>query len=652
MEYPQIATLAGLPQRKDDIWQGGMIMMPNPGMPSPEVPDAIGFFIWGSSKSGRILPMNPTGTSECKDAFTLALDTLLEFATTPGIGYRPLVLEMNDQALVEQLTEPMAQARIQVIYKPRLEMIEFVESKIVEAMDSLHPQVPGYLTGKKVTAFHVDAFAEAAKAFHEAAPWKHLANEDLIEIQSPRIDKALKHAVVMGNGRKQYGLGFYSSIKQYWSMYDIDESDLDDQIPEKGIWSLTFEEESEVSKADLELWRSSNMALADSNVYPVAALMSFINGVRRPSASEMAYMEGLMRALADTTEDELDSGQWTKSVQTVTGVMEFSLRLPFLLEPPTHQDLAKHGLVDRRSMERVHAQIGRFTAGKDFASHAEMIAAVNKEFAGKPIDDSKYGPVTPPEKAQDLCFQAYGAIGRRKVILARQAIDLYADCAEAHVILGEVAYDTADAQELYAAGVHAGKRALGEQFFKENVGHFWGITESRPYMRALKGLADSLFDGGQIERAIENYQEILRLNPSDNQGVRYVLLPLLIERDQSEDARQLLKKYPADPAATWAYSLALMTFKNEGNSVSARTQLITAFRNNPHVPEYLITGEQIEDLPENYSLGSPEEAMIYASEGMDSWDAVPGAIDWLEKQIRQLVSNKKSRKNKSKRNKR
>ena len=32
--------------------------------------------------------------------------------------------------------------------------------------------------------------------------------------------------------------------------------------------------------------------------------------------------------------------------------------------------------------------------------------------------------------------------------------------------------------------VETGQRTLGEQFFKENRGHFWGILETRPYMRA------------------------------------------------------------------------------------------------------------------------------------------------------------------------
>ncbi|MDP2168388.1 MAG: hypothetical protein Q8J64_08670 [Thermodesulfovibrionales bacterium] len=40
--------------------------------------------------------------------------------------------------------------------------------------------------------------------------------------------------------------------------------------------------------------------------------------------------------------------------------------------------------------------------------------------------------------------------------------------------------------DLYRQGVEAGEMALGKKAFKEGVGHFWGILETRPYMRARK----------------------------------------------------------------------------------------------------------------------------------------------------------------------
>ena len=72
--------------------------------------------------------------------------------------------------------------------------------------------------------------------------------------------------------------------------------------------------------------------------------------------------------------------------------------------------------------------------------------------------------------------------------------------------------------ELYQAGVEAGRRALGEAFFEnpEYVDKFWAILETRPFMRALEGVAGARWAVGQTEQAVADYRELLRLNPDDN----------------------------------------------------------------------------------------------------------------------------------------
>ena len=56
--------------------------------------------------------------------------------------------------------------------------------------------------------------------------------------------------------------------------------------------------------------------------------------------------------------------------------------------------------------------------------------------------------------------------------------------------------------------------------------------------------------------AIGSYQELLRLNPGDNQGVRYMLLPLLLARGQFEPAEKLMADFGDDAMATWRYCRA------------------------------------------------------------------------------------------------
>lgn len=51
----------------------------------------------------------------------------------------------------------------------------------------------------------------------------------------------------------------------------------------------------------------------------------------------------------------------------------------------------------------------------------------------------------------------------------------------------------------------------------------WGVIENRPYMRAIQYRADLFDDANEKEKAIELYRLLLKLNPNDNQGVRYTI---------------------------------------------------------------------------------------------------------------------------------
>ena len=59
-------------------------------------------------------------------------------------------------------------------------------------------------------------------------------------------------------------------------------------------------------------------------------------------------------------------------------------------------------------------------------------------------------------------------------------------------------------------------------------------------MRARFALAQALYQAGRRDEAIAHGRELLRLNPNDNQGVRYLLVHWLLETKRSDDAEALL----------------------------------------------------------------------------------------------------------------
>jgi tetratricopeptide (TPR) repeat protein len=241
------------------------------------------------------------------------------------------------------------------------------------------------------------------------------------------------------------------------------------------------------------------------------------------------------------------------------------------------------------------------------------------------------GEPTPLDQAHEILLHAYQETDeRRRVQLAREALAVCPDCADAYVLLAEHAHHRKQALCLYEQGVAAGERALGPEPFRIGVGRFWGLLDTRPYMRARLGLAHSLWTAGRREEAVQHLQDMLRLNPTDNQGVRYTLAGFLVFLDRDGDLDQLLQQYPAEASATWAYTKALLAFRQHGDTPEARRLLQAAKMTNRHVPAYLL-GEKFPPSrrPGSYSPGDENEASNYLGSFLVGWKSTPGAVAWL-----------------------
>ena len=235
------------------------------------------------------------------------------------------------------------------------------------------------------------------------------------------------------------------------------------------------------------------------------------------------------------------------------------------------------------------------------------------------------------DEAQEIMYDAWESQSEKEAVaLAQKALSVSADCADAYNLLAESARCLEEATRLYRCGVEAGERALGKKAFKDDVGHFWGILETRPYMRARERLADCLWKLGRREEAIHHYRDMLRLNPNDNQGVRYRLLLWFLYGGDVEGAVDLLGKYEEEWTATWLYTRALAVFLREGSSTAARHALQEALEQNHHVVPYLMGRRQLpKRLPKYVVIGDRSQAVGYVAEFNDVWARTPGALSWV-----------------------
>lgn len=264
---------------------------------------------------------------------------------------------------------------------------------------------------------------------------------------------------------------------------------------------------------------------------------------------------------------------------------------------------------------------------------------------GFPINDFlDDAPTDPLFAAQDLMYEAWEAgTKRQRVALARQALETSELCADAWGLLAEeTAATVIERRELLekavAAGAEAIRQTLGEDAFEEEEGHFWGILETRPYMRARAGLADCLWEFGEREEAVAHWRDMLRLCPGDNLGIRHILGPKLLELNQLDAARDLLEEYEEPSFAEWGYSYALLLFKQGGASSGATKALKAAIKNNPHVPNYLLGAKRLpKSPPPHYGLGTKDEAVLYVMNAIETWKTTKGALIWLDDMAKNTV---------------
>jgi tetratricopeptide (TPR) repeat protein len=237
----------------------------------------------------------------------------------------------------------------------------------------------------------------------------------------------------------------------------------------------------------------------------------------------------------------------------------------------------------------------------------------------------------PVEAAQDIMYDAWEEPTRRKrIALAKKALAVSPLCADAYGLLAlDEAKSPGEVLALYRKGVEAGKQALGPEGFIEYAGHFWGALETRPYMRALHGLALALSELGQHQEASKIYQEMLSLNPDDNQGVRYLLADTLLACDDVESLKKLIEKYPDDASAKWRYTQALLAFRDKASN--ANDLALVAWAANSHVPAMLSGERRLVHSNSGYNrLGGDDEASDYVAANGAAWRSTSGAIAWLK----------------------
>ncbi len=131
-------------------------------------------------------------------------------------------------------------------------------------------------------------------------------------------------------------------------------------------------------------------------------------------------------------------------------------------------------------------------------------------------DDPFNDPITRSNDLKDAGERAEA----EKILMELCEVDLR--CLDAHSHLGNFVFDHSpdDAIRHYEVGLRIGELSLGDSFTGVLP---WGLIDNRPFLRCMHGYGLCLWRLGRFDEAECILQQILWLNPSDNQGVRFLM---------------------------------------------------------------------------------------------------------------------------------
>ncbi len=251
---------------------------------------------------------------------------------------------------------------------------------------------------------------------------------------------------------------------------------------------------------------------------------------------------------------------------------------------------------------------------------------------------------TPLDDAYEILEEAQNARNEKEALrLAKKAYEKSSECFDAILFQCDLEENEIKRMKLLDDGLEFEKNRLTKEkyFDKENIGHFYGVFETRPYIRGLAIKAEYLLEEGKLRQAANVCKEVLRLNKNDNLGARYLLMAIYATLEEEKDMLDLYKKYPEEDLEM-LFPLFAIYYKI-GNDKKAKDYLNRIDKCNSNFVKYfkgtIKPSEKIN--PGYYSRGDSSEIFMY----LERYDYLLITMPRLhEYVIENLMKSKKSKK--------
>ncbi|MEG0527933.1 MAG: hypothetical protein RR531_10510 [Longicatena sp.] len=165
------------------------------------------------------------------------------------------------------------------------------------------------------------------------------------------------------------------------------------------------------------------------------------------------------------------------------------------------------------------------------------------------------------EQAQELVYELDDCQSEKEYIaLLEKILELDPENLDALFLSLDVWED--DADEQYENLVRLGEKKMKEKGFcnEDSIGHYWGIIETRPFMRIKKAYLEYLMEHGKFMLALEEAKDMMRLCEHDNLGVRYSLITIYARLQQYEEAKNFFEQWD-EPSAFMYIPMIILNYQ-------------------------------------------------------------------------------------------
>ncbi|MEJ7591611.1 MAG: hypothetical protein WKF77_08690 [Planctomycetaceae bacterium] len=133
-------------------------------------------------------------------------------------------------------------------------------------------------------------------------------------------------------------------------------------------------------------------------------------------------------------------------------------------------------------------------------------------------------------------------------------------------------------------------------------------------------------------------QDMLRLNPNDNQGIRWLLLEWYCNMNWLDKAWQVLEEYPDEDTPFMVLTRVCLEFQKSGPSDALESILQEQMELNPRIAPKLLDQDEVSPFSvQSFSAGDEDEADAYSQSFRSLWKATPGALPWLSSVSREFA---------------